>query len=159
MLCQGNGHAEYFRTQSPRCVKCDNTHLTKYCASKSQDDNVKSANWKKNHTENYRLCEIHQQLCQKHLPTSFHLHEATSIAQVMKTLPIQAVKHEIFYAQMVKRQSHHEQFDNQTTQSNLTTSPTPPADVLIRLENMKENFMDRIRTVIDFIIRLLSKMH
>ena len=53
--CQNYGHATSNCSRNPRCVKCDQSHLTRDC-TKSKDADAKCCNCSGKHPANYRNC-------------------------------------------------------------------------------------------------------
>ena len=68
MKCQRYGHTKHYCNNTPCCVKCVGTHLTKDCTRTSRYDDVTCVNCHEHHPANYRGCVVHKQLQQKIYP-------------------------------------------------------------------------------------------
>lgn len=160
MRCQRHGHTKNFCTRTPRCVKCAGNHFTKDCTRTERNSDVKCVNCSENHPANYKGCVIYQQLHQRHYPRSpLTQHGKQHILQtIRRPLPLQPLQSGVSYAEITNRNSpQHPSSANVEQQYHATISQ--PTDILIKIEKMIDNFMDRMGKMIDLITTLISKMH
>lgn len=67
--CQDYGHTRSYCGYPPRCVRCENSHLTSDCA-KPRDSLVKCALCSGSHPVNYRGCNVFKELQRRNNPNN-----------------------------------------------------------------------------------------
>ena len=159
MRCQRYGHTKNFCTRNPRCVKCLGNHFTKDCSRTERTNDVKCVNCKENHPANYRGCLIYQQLHQRHYsrPPLTQQGNQDILQTPRRPLPLQPLQPGVSYAQIANRNSQQYQSSSNAQQPSHTTS-SQQTDILIKMEKMMENFMERMSKMIDLITTLISKI-
>ncbi|CAB0029884.1 unnamed protein product [Trichogramma brassicae] len=86
--CQKFWHTKYYCFQSPVCVKCAGSHLTRDCSIKTKVTDVRCANCDGNHPASYKRCPYQKELLKKmYLPRGAKQPRAQTVPETTQPSP------------------------------------------------------------------------
>lgn len=153
LRCQRYGHTKGYCTRQPRCVKCGNNHSTAQC-TKTNDTAATCVLCNGKHPANYKGCTVYKELQQRKFPPLRPKQiESTSAAKPSSSSCTQHVRPGISYAQIAKEKNHQIQQTN-----NLQPNTVIPSTNNNILEQMLSKLMERMDTMLNILMTLISKM-
>jgi Associated with zinc fingers len=170
--CQAYGHTRSYCEHAPKCVKCAGNHLSAEC-TKTRDIPAKCANCGESHPASYRGCGLHKKLQEKNKKpeptqprgvrplqqpfTGLSDTDLPPLARNQTTAPQTSAPPPFSYASVTRGAPNNPPRSLPTfiPPRSLPTFIPPPSsstDIIALLES----FIEKIRVLIDPIIRLLS---
>lgn len=155
--CQRFGHTKNYCQHTPRCVKCTQYHQTIDCPRKIKDDKVACVNCNGNHPANYRGCIIHKQLQEKLYP---RLRNDIGLLPPRKSFAQSEVSPGTSFAAKVNPQTFSTTYNMPETtnfQSQIF-QPYQQTQAISELNNMIKNLVTQMRTIMNLLTTLITKL-
>lgn len=99
--CQQLGHTKNYCNRKPKCVKCAGDHVSSSC-EKQRDSAAKCALCGKDHTSNYKGCEVYQKKLKEQQPKKSTVVQRLQERSTEPKVQPRAVTPDLSYAQATK---------------------------------------------------------